>query len=133
MTAAEAKQLALQCLRARQTPAGGPTPPAPPQQGIDLDDFLPEDEAVSLILNFAHARGDRGIFEDEVAELLQAAAYIRLQSATLDLAVKGLLFINVDLNRREGDRIEYRVGRPELTQLLRERHAERAADPRLGG
>jgi len=126
MTAQEAKALAIASLTNRT-----PIRMMRHHNHLNSEDFVTDDESELLILNLAHARGDRGFNEDEVTEILKEAAIIRLENSILDLALKGLLYVDVDLNSDGRDKVVWKRAPELLAEQLRETHAV-VADPQPG-
>lgn len=92
----------------------------------DINDFLrqghqeqvvvlEDHEIDQIIMAFALGRGDEGFFEEEVNTLLQWAVHVRVNSAILDLAVRGLVVLNTEektrgsLSDSNGDNITVQI------------------------
>jgi hypothetical protein len=142
MTTKEAKRLALNALKNKQVQTCKQEPPngavchvlteedpnAPilglarirepePQNGTE--NFLNEEDSSALILNLARTREADGFNEDEIAELLNDAIATRISGILLDLAIKGIVCVNIDLTRAPKDRVLYHTASEYLSRVRR--------------
>ena len=89
--------------------------------------MLTDDEAESLISAIMRRRGERGATETEVLTLVNECMTMRLLSSCVDLAVKGLVDVDIDLSKPVNEQIAF-FQRKDIEGEIRAAIKERGQD-----
>ena len=86
---------------------------------FNVEDFLTEDDIQSLILNLAFSRGDQGFMENELDEVLKEVAWVKMMNSMVGLALKGVLYIDVNMEKDPTNRVSYKAATEYLEKMRR--------------